>query len=211
MTTPTSVNPGDVSVVSLDSAAWVSFARPKSSTLTRPSSSHHIGGLQVAVDDALLVSRFERLGDLLRNGQRFFNGHWPPGVMRSRSVLPELAPSPDNSCWRPLPGRRWPRCWMIERREHPGFALESCQPFGSCANTSGKSFIATSRPSFVSCAWYTLPSRPPRFARRLVRPETCASAEGHYFLPEGTFCFNSSNQFSTTLICVAPPAPARWA
>jgi hypothetical protein len=29
-----------------------------------------------------------------------------------------------------------------------------------------------------------------------------ASRYRHYFLPTGTFCFNSSNQFSTTLICV---------
>ena len=35
-----------------------------------------------------------------------------------------------------------------------------------------------------------------------VRAETRASREGHFFDPAGTFCFSSSNQFSTTLICV---------
>ena len=35
-----------------------------------------------------------------------------------------------------------------------------------------------------------------------VRPEFCARGERHHFFPVGTFCFSSSNQFSTTLICV---------
>ena len=34
-----------------------------------------------------------------------------------------------------------------------------------------------------------------------VGTETGASSQ-HHFFPVGTFCFNSSNQFSTTLICV---------
>jgi hypothetical protein len=33
----------------------------------------HIGGFQVAVNDALLVRCFQRFGDLLRNGEGFFN------------------------------------------------------------------------------------------------------------------------------------------
>src|SRR5207253_877457 len=36
-----------------------------------------------------------------------------------------------------------------------------------------------------------------------VGPEFCSSRERHHFFPAGTFCFNSSNQFSTTLICAA--------
>ena len=34
----------------------------------------HVGRLQIAVDDALLVRRFERLGDLPRDGQRLVEG-----------------------------------------------------------------------------------------------------------------------------------------
>jgi hypothetical protein len=34
-----------------------------------------------------------------------------------------------------------------------------------------------------------------------VGAEFGAGSECHYFLPAGTFCFNSSNQFTTTLIC----------
>jgi hypothetical protein len=39
-----------------------------------------------------------------------------------------------------------------------------------------------------------------------VRAEFCASSDRHHFFTVGTFCFNSSNQFSTTLICVAAAA-----
>ena len=35
-----------------------------------------------------------------------------------------------------------------------------------------------------------------------IGTETRTRADGHYFFPAGTFCFNSSNQFSTTLIWV---------
>lgn len=38
--------------------------------------------------------------------------------------------------------------------------------------------------------------------KQFVAAETCHGAKGHYFFPVGTFCFNSSNQFNTTLICV---------
>ena len=33
-----------------------------------------------------------------------------------------------------------------------------------------------------------------------VRTESGSGVHAHYFLLAGTFCFNSSNQFSTTLI-----------
>ena len=48
------------------------FARPKSSTFTDAVRRRDLDvrGLQIAVDDPLLVSRFERLGDLLRNRER---------------------------------------------------------------------------------------------------------------------------------------------
>ena len=55
-----------------DASAGVSaFARPKSSTFTVPSARDlDVGGLEVAMDDALLVRGFERVGDLPRDRQR---------------------------------------------------------------------------------------------------------------------------------------------
>ena len=54
----------------------IAFARPKSSTFTVAVSPHlDVRGLQIAMDDPLLVRRFERLGDLLRDRQRFVERH----------------------------------------------------------------------------------------------------------------------------------------
>ena len=69
------------------------FASPKSSTFTVPSGAHlDVGGLQVAMDDALLVRGFERLGDLPRDRQRFVERQRP-----ARDALGErrrLRPAP---------------------------------------------------------------------------------------------------------------------
>ncbi len=40
-----------------------------------------------------------------------------------------------------------------------------------------------------------------------IRAKKGASRARHHFFPVGTFCFNSSNQFSTTLICVGAACP----
>jgi hypothetical protein len=50
-----------------------------------------VGGLQIAVDDALLVCRFERLDELSGDGQRFFDRHRPLcQAIRERRPLDEL-------------------------------------------------------------------------------------------------------------------------
>ena len=51
-----------------------------------------IGGLQIAVDDALLVRRVERFGDLPRDGQRLVE-RMGPRAMRSASVSPSTSSS----------------------------------------------------------------------------------------------------------------------
>ncbi len=49
----------------------IAFASPKSSTFTLPSSADlDVRGLEVAMHDAFLVRRLERLGDLARDGER---------------------------------------------------------------------------------------------------------------------------------------------
>ena len=74
------------------SSASIAFARPKSSTLTVPSGAHlDVRRLQIAMDDALLVRRFERLGDLPRDRQRFVERHRALRAMRSASVGPSTS------------------------------------------------------------------------------------------------------------------------
>ena len=56
------------------------FASPKSSTLTVPSGRDlDVGRLQIAMDDALLVRRLERVGDLPRDRQRVVDRQRPRG------------------------------------------------------------------------------------------------------------------------------------
>ena len=58
----------DCRVADTAGAGSSAFASPKSSTFTVPSSGHlDVGGLQIAMDDPLLVRGFERGGDLPRN------------------------------------------------------------------------------------------------------------------------------------------------
>ena len=67
------------------------FAKPKSSTFTVPSGADFdIRRLQIAMDDPLLVRRFDRLGDLRRDRQRVVDRN-RPCAMRSASVGPSTS------------------------------------------------------------------------------------------------------------------------
>ena len=55
-------------------AGSIAFARPKSSTFTvAVGADLDVGRLEIAMNDALLVCRFEGLGNLLRDGQRLID------------------------------------------------------------------------------------------------------------------------------------------
>ena len=96
--TPACVIAGEVNVGEFDSPApsllatgSIAFASPKSSTFTVPSARHlDVGGLQIAMDDALLVRRFECFGDLPRDRQRLVRA----GSARARCGPPASARRP---------------------------------------------------------------------------------------------------------------------
>ena len=72
--------------------APIALASPKSSTLTVPSGAHlDIGGLEIAMDDPLLVRRLERFGDLPGDRQGFVERQSGPRAMRSASVGPSTS------------------------------------------------------------------------------------------------------------------------
>ena len=86
-------------------AASSAFASPKSSTFTVPSVANlDVRRLQVAMDDALLVRRFERLGDLLRDRQRLVERNRRPARSDRRASAPST-----SSITKRVHGRRRPR------------------------------------------------------------------------------------------------------
>ena len=70
---------GDIAGTRADPAVGsIALARPKSSTFTVPSVADlDVRGLEIAMDDALLVRRFERLGDLLARSAAPRRRGWP--------------------------------------------------------------------------------------------------------------------------------------
>ena len=115
-------------------------------------SNFHIRGLQIAMDDALLMRGFERLGNLLGDGQRLVDGNGS-----SRDALGEIVTLDE----------------FHDERSHAAgfFQAMDCAMFGwfsdasvwasrvnranrsgSFANESGRILSATSRFSFVSRA-----------------------------------------------------------
>ncbi len=69
---------GDCDTPGDEAGGSIAFARPKSSTFTGAVGPHlDVRRFQIAVNDPLLVRRFERLRDLLRDRQRFVDRDRP--------------------------------------------------------------------------------------------------------------------------------------
>ena len=103
------------------------LARPKSRSLTLPSRRHlDVGGLEIAVDDALLVRGLERLGDLPRDRERFIERN--RSARRFGRPSPRLRRAPSPRMCRPatcLEGIDRRDAGVIERRERFRLALEA--------------------------------------------------------------------------------------
>ena len=111
-----------------------------------------VGRLQIAMDDALLVRRFERLGDLPRNRHRLVQRQRPAGdPIGQRLALDQFEDQRMRLAAVLEPVNR-ADVRMVERGQHLRFALEAGQAFGIGREGSGRIFSATSRLSFVSRA-----------------------------------------------------------
>ena len=105
------------------------------------------------MDDALLVRRFERVGDLPRDRQRLVERQRPArDAIGQRVALDQL--QDERARARRCPrGRRSRDVRMVERGEHLRFALEAGEAFGIGGEApAGRTLIATSRLSLVSRA-----------------------------------------------------------
>ena len=107
----------------------MAFARPKSSTFTVPSvRTLMFAGFEIAMDDSLLVRRFQRLRDLLRDGQRLIERNRPASdPLRQIVALDEFhhERGEAHAFFEPVDGGD---VGMIQGREHFGFALKPRQP-----------------------------------------------------------------------------------
>jgi hypothetical protein len=126
----------------------IAFARPKSSTFTVPSSrTFDVGGLQIAMNDGLLMRGLEGFGDLSCNRQRFVDQQRscadPIGERRSLDKLHHQRLDVVSG----FPGRRSRvsgeaggrtlletvndrDVGMIQRGERPRLTLEPCESVG---------------------------------------------------------------------------------
>ena len=89
-----------------DAFGSLNFARPKSRTFTDTGwCDLDVGRLEIAMDDALLVRRFEGVGDLPRDGERVVHRQ-RLAAMRSASVSPSTS-SITSARTVPLSSRPW--------------------------------------------------------------------------------------------------------
>src|ERR1700747_3445512 len=92
---------------------------------------------------------------------------------------------------------------MVQRSQHLRFALKTSQSFGIVCEGFWENFDRYVAPEFCVMGLVDFShSACANWREDFVGTEMGASGERHHFFPTGTFCFNSSNQFSTTLICV---------
>ena len=115
------------------------FASPKSSTFTVPSGrTLMLAGFEIAMDDALLVRRFEGLGDLLRDRQRLVDRD-----RAARDTLRQSSPS-TSSMTSAVHARALLQAVdvrdvrVVQRREHFRFALKPREPVGVSGERRGQ-------------------------------------------------------------------------
>jgi len=136
-----------------------SFARPKSSTLTRPPRHHDVGGLEVAVDDAALMRALNASVRGIAIWKILSRGRPPPESARAASCRTP-APLSGSESPRLLDGVDGDDAGMVERRHRLRLAPEAFQTVGIRRGFHGEDLSATcrSRPCPAPCT--PLPSAP---------------------------------------------------
>jgi hypothetical protein len=90
----------------------------------------HVGRLQIAMNDALLVCRFQRLGDLLRDRQRFVERDRTTHEALRQVVALDQFHHQRDPVHALLEAEDLRDVRMVERRKYFGFALKARQPLG---------------------------------------------------------------------------------
>ena len=123
------------------------IASCRSSSLRQPEVEHlddavrrdlDVGRLEIAMDDAPLVRRFERVGDLPRDRQRLVRSGMAPRAIRSASVvaLDEFEDERADAGGLFEAVESCAMFGMVERREQSRFALEAREAIGIAADSA---------------------------------------------------------------------------
>ena len=129
ITTPSRVCASVGSAEFPESPPALIFARPKSSTFTEPLAAHHdVRGLEVAVDDALVVGGRQRFGQCRADRHEAVDRHPALGdELVERLALDELHRQEVDAVGL-LDGVDGDDARVIERGEGLGLALEALEP-----------------------------------------------------------------------------------
>jgi hypothetical protein len=126
-----------------------------------------VGGLEVAVDDAVLVGGGETSGDLLRVLDGLARGQRPRGEdVAQRAALEDLRDEVGRAFVRADVEER-EDVGVVERAGEAGLLLEAVQPVGSVRDAAEQTFTATARPSRGSRARDTSPIPPAPIGPRI--------------------------------------------
>ena len=99
-----------------------------------------VGGLEVAVDDAGLVGRFQRLRDLQGDGDRLVDRHRPPSDHLVEPLALDKLHDQDVALVEVLEGVQGGDVRVVEGGEHPCLALEAGEALGVQGEVLGQQF-----------------------------------------------------------------------
>ena len=97
-----------------------------------------VGWLQIAMDDAAFVSRFERVGELLRDAQRF--AQWERSDVQAilQGLTVDQFEDEDGARLRVRDAVDRRDVWMVHRGQKPRFAVEACESLGIARKPLGQ-------------------------------------------------------------------------
>ena len=144
---------GDVRIARRRTSPFEGFGQTEVEHFHRAVGAHlDVRGLQIAVDDALLVRGFERVGDLPGDRQRLSERHRPArDPLREILALDQLQHEGLDAVGL-LEAVNGADVGMIERGKDARLPLQARQSGGMGPERSREILMATSRPSRVSCA-----------------------------------------------------------
>ena len=122
---------------------------------------------EIAVNDALLVGRFDSCRNLQPELQGIFDRYRSTLQSAGKRVSLDKLENDESRTGRFF--KTVYRCdvWMVQRSEQPGFAFESRQAFGVVGKLLGQRLQSDFAPSFLSRARHTSPMPPLPSAARI--------------------------------------------